>query len=87
MIAAFSKAFTDIKIEIIDVIGGPDKAAVPAVITDVTSQNGSGLPQPVASFPFRSMSSTPSRTVGLPTPGTWKTGWAGLPRWAWPVTN
>ena len=33
VIAAFSKAFADIKIEIIDVIGGPDKAAVPAVIT------------------------------------------------------
>lgn len=33
MIAAFSAAFANIKIDIIDVIGGPDKAAVRAVIT------------------------------------------------------
>ncbi|MCX8281078.1 ester cyclase [Phyllobacterium sp. 0TCS1.6C] len=33
MIAAFSKAFADIRIEIVDVIGGTDKAAVRAVIT------------------------------------------------------
>lgn len=33
MIVAFLKAFADIKIEILDVIGGPEKAAVRAVIT------------------------------------------------------
>jgi predicted ester cyclase len=33
MIAAFSAAFANIKVEIVDVIGGPDRAAVRAVIT------------------------------------------------------
>jgi predicted ester cyclase len=33
MIAAFSKAFADIKIEIVDVIGAQDKAAVRGLIT------------------------------------------------------
>ena len=33
VMAAFSKAFSDIKVEIVDVIGGTHKAAVRAVIT------------------------------------------------------
>jgi predicted ester cyclase len=33
MIAAFSQAFADIRVEIVDVIGGPGKAAVRAAVT------------------------------------------------------
>lgn len=63
LIKGFGAVFDDLKVEVLDVIGGPGRAAVRAVSPAVMSPNGSACRPPGASSPSPSTSSTHSKTA------------------------